>query len=337
MIRRVVPLALAVFAAAVAFAGAAAPEGPRLAIVAQKYGQEVITMGPLGEDPLQIVDPNHAGNGSLPSWSADGSRLAFAAEVYPDDNAVLGVVDADGGNLRIYPRIRLELGDPVMAPDGRSVAFARVRVLRVGSGKRTVLRISAAIWSFDLEKGATRRLTPWGEFLVPSSYSPDGSTLAASGFDLFDFRRFRAVAIDLRSGRTSLLARNATHPMYAPDGSSFAFVRWKPWQPSGAKEEASAVGELRVGRVGAPIGSRSLVRMRGLLGFPSWDPSGQRLAFVNLRDENPGDRGLEEGNRVMTINADGTCLTKVFSNPDMSLYGAAWQPGIGREAGPVSC
>jgi len=231
MIRRVILLALAVFAVVAAFAGAATPEGPRLAIVAQKYGQEVTTIGPLGEDPLQIVDPEHAGSGSLPSWSADGSRLAFTADVYPDDDPVLGVVDADGGNLRIYPRIRLELGDPVMAPDGRSAAFTRIRILRYGPGKRTI-SFRTSIWSFDFKEGATRRLTRWrGEFLMPSSYSPDGSTLAASGFD---FRRFRAVAIDLRSGRTSLLARNATEPMYAPDGSSFAFVRWKPWHPRGA-------------------------------------------------------------------------------------------------------
>jgi Tol biopolymer transport system component len=169
---------------------------------------------------------------------------------------------------------------------------------------------------------------------MPSSYSSDSSTLAASGYD---FRRFRAVAIDLRHGHTSLLARNATEPMYSPDGSSFAFVRWKPWDPRGAKEKASLVSELRVGRVGAPGGSRLLLRMRGRLTWPSWDPSGQRLAFVNSLDEHPGDGGLEEGNRVMAINADGTCLTKVFSNPDMTLYGAAWQRGIGREAGPISC
>ena len=332
MIRRVVLLALAVLAVAGVFARAASPEGPRLAIVAQKYGQEVITAGPLGEDPLQIVDSKHAGSGSLPSWSADGSRLAFTADVYPDDDPVLGVVDADGSNLRIYPRIRLELGDAVMAADGRSAAFARVRIRRIG--KRTYT-LTTSIWSFDFEEGETRRLTRWqGEFLVPSSFSPDGSTLAATGFDL---RRFRAVAIDLRSERTSLLARNAAEPMYSPDGSSFAFVRWKPRQPRGAKEEASLVGELRVGRVGVPIGSRLLLRMRGRLGFPSWDPSGQRLAFVNSRDEDPGDHGLEEGNRVMTINADGTCLTKVFSNPDMTLFGAAWQPGLGREAGPIVC
>lgn len=334
MIRRVILLAFAVFAAAAAFAGAAAPEGPRLAIVAQEYGKEVITIGPLGEDPRQIVDPDHVGPGARLSWSADGSRLAFTADVYSDDDPVLGVVDADGGHLRIYPRTPLELGDPVMAPDGRSVAFARARILRTGPGKRAYV-FKTSIWSFDLQRGATRRLTRWrAEYLIPSSYSPDGSTLAATAFD---GRRFRAAAIHLSSGRTSLLARNAAEPVYAPDGSSFAFVRRKPWDPSGVKEEASSVGELRVGRVGAPVGSRSLLRLRGLLGLPSWDPSGQRLAFMHSQVDDSGDRGPEAGNRVMAINVDGSCLTKVFSDPDSTLYGAAWQPGIGRETGPISC
>ncbi|MFL5873059.1 MAG: hypothetical protein ACJ75T_06245 [Solirubrobacterales bacterium] len=323
---------LALFAITATSASAVAPAGPRLAIVAQKYGQEVITAGPLGEDPLQIVDPDNSGSGSRPSWSSDGSRLAFTANVYPDDDPVLGVVDADGSNLRIYPRIPLDLGDAVMAPDGSSAAFARVQVRR--TGKRTIT-VRSAIWSLDFEKGTTRRLTPWeGEFLIPSSYAPDGSTLAASGWD---FSRFRAVAVDLGTGRISLLARNATEPIYSPDGSTFAFVRRRPWVPRKGKEKASSMGELRVGRVGSSAGSSLLVRMRGPLASPSWDPSGQRLAFVNFRDVDPGDHGLEEGNRVMAINPDGTCLTKVFSDPDYTLYGAAWQPGPGREAGPISC
>jgi Tol biopolymer transport system component len=313
-------------------AGAAAPEGPRLAIVVQKYGQEVITMGPLGEDPRQIVDPDTAGADAPPSWSADGSRMAFSANVYPDDDPVLGVVDADGSHPRIYPRIPLELGDAVMAPDGSSAAFARVQVRR--TGKRTIT-VRSSIWSLDFEKGTMRRLTRWGgEFLTPNSYAPDGSTLAATGWD---FRRFRAVAIDVGTGRTSLLARNGAEPIYSPDGSSFAFVRLRPWLPRKGEERASSLGELRVGRVGSSAGSRLLARMRGPLASPSWDPSGQRLAFVSFRDVDPGDHGLEEGNRVMAMNADGTCLTKVFSDPDMSIYGVAWQPGSGREAGPISC
>jgi hypothetical protein len=39
----------------------------------------------------------------------------------------------------------------------------------------------------------------------------------------------------------------------------------------------------------------------------------------------------------MAINADGTCLTRIFTDPAMTLSGTAWQPGVGREAGPISC
>jgi hypothetical protein len=39
----------------------------------------------------------------------------------------------------------------------------------------------------------------------------------------------------------------------------------------------------------------------------------------------------------MAINADGTCLTQVLSDPETTLFGSTWQPGVGRAAGPISC
>src|SRR5690349_6710325 len=113
-------LTLALLVVASASANAAAPEGPRLAILVQKYGQEMLMTGPLGEHPQQLIDSKKAVSGGPPSWSADGSRLAFAAHVPEDDDPVLGVADADGAHLRIYPDVPLELGDAVMAPDGSS-------------------------------------------------------------------------------------------------------------------------------------------------------------------------------------------------------------------------
>jgi Tol biopolymer transport system component len=324
-----------VLAASAAFAAAASPEGPRLAVIAWGLGREVISIGSLGKGPVQVVNSKNVGPSTGLTWSAAGDRLAFPAEVYPDDDPVLGVVDADGGNLRIYPRIRLELTGPVMAPDGRSAAFARVQVRRVGSGKEKTYFIRTAIWSFDFQSEVARPVTRWrDEYLLPSSYLPDGSTLAATGYGS---QGVRALSIDLGTGHTSLLAHNAAEPVYAPDGSSFAFVRRRPWLPRGAQEEAASVAEVRVGRVAAPIGSISLLRMRGLLSAPSWDPSGRRLAIVHSRADQRGVRGFEKGDAVLAINADGTCRTKVFSDPRLTLYSAAWQPGLGREAGPIAC
>jgi len=39
----------------------------------------------------------------------------------------------------------------------------------------------------------------------------------------------------------------------------------------------------------------------------------------------------------MEINADGSCLTRVFSEPGIVVSGPAWQPGLGRGAGPILC
>jgi hypothetical protein len=74
-----------------------------------------------------------------------------------------------------------------------------------------------------------------------------------------------------------------------------------------------------------------------LLAWPSWDPSGQRLAFTRTRVVENGYTEPKKGDALMAINADGTCLKRVYSDPETTLYGAAWQPGPGREAGPISC
>lgn len=320
---------------------ASVAEGPRLAISALKsgYGSLLITADPLGKVMRGLTDPDSMSVGERASWSADGSLLAFAAQPYSTGTRVVGVVGVDGSGLRTYSLAALNAGDPIMAPDGRSVAFARVRIVKVLPGRESYL-LKASIWSLDLEDGSVRRLTRWrvGVYLIPSSYSPDGSTLAATSYGSRGNRGVRAVAVDLRSDRTSLLAREAMEPAFSPDGTSFAFVRWKTWRLSGVDKPVPTIDELRIGRVGV-AGSQLVLRRRSLsyMAWPGWDPSGRRLTFTLSRADEPGDRSPEEGNRVMAINDDGTCLTEVFSNPDLTLYGAAWQPGPRREAGPIIC
>lgn len=44
-----------------------------------------------------------------------------------------------------------------------------------------------------------------------------------------------------------------------------------------------------------------------------------------------------KGDALMAINADGTCLKRVYTDRETTLYAATWQPGPGREAGPILC
>ncbi len=228
-------------------------------------------------------------------------------------------------------------GDLVVAPDGGSVAFARFEVVR-GQFQRPAadsrVVIKTGIWSVGVEDGSLSQLTPWriDTFIEPSSYSPDGSTLAAT---VYDRRGVRGVAIDLRTGVQSLLVRNASEPIYSPDGERLAFSRIRS-RETAPTETPRLSSELLVARANGG-GAKRLLRRRGLLGSPSWDPSGERLAFTRFPPRRPGQLMPEPGNSVMAINRDGTCLTKVFSDSERILYGVAWQLGPGREAGRISC
>ena len=352
MNRRVALLVLAALLAVFAPpAHAALLAGPRLTLSALKTGSggehggsKVITIGPLGESPQSLLVGGDLFGDAL-SWSADGRRLAFdvsgvkstASGRFGTGWPVVGTATVEGGKTRLFPRAFLNAGDPVISPDGRTVAFQRLKVVKVLPDGEDDYLLKSSIWLLDVKSGGVRQLTRWRleRFLEPISFSLDGSSLIAT---LDDRRGRRIVAVDLHSHRTRPLAvldGDAAEPTYSPDGSRLAYVRLQYLHDPNSL--SLPVSELVVADADGG-GARSVLRGKGYITSPSWDPSGSRLAFVR----NPPDEGVEElelepGNKAMEINADGTCLTRVFNDPQMALRYTAWQPGIGREAGPISC
>jgi Tol biopolymer transport system component len=350
--------ALALVAADGAVAGAVGPPGPRLAlIVSQPYpntGSEVATVDAGGESPLKLsggpgskaVGPI---NGARPSWSADGSVLAFVG-VAGAASAAIYVVNADGTHLhlvRASRRIIFE-GDPVLAPDGRSVAVMRLDVIsghfeRPGPGAVRAsqdggVKVRTAIWSLDVDGKGMHPLTRWrrDRALFPSSYSPDGSALAATRVIFRGDARTQAVSIDLvHGGRAAVLAENAGDPTYAPDGSVVAVRHHTVKEKGPLEEERLLSSDLLVGAPGSTMAK--VLTVRGGLDWPSWDPSSQRIAFTTLRDSGGGVPGLLPSNSIEVVNADGTCPSTLLSLKRGSFSGAAWQPGLERGAGRLAC
>jgi Tol biopolymer transport system component len=294
---------------------AAAPEGPQITVLADAEGRrDIVTMGLDGESPQAMIE--EAG-WSRPSWSADGSLLAFGG--YGERSGeVVAVAETNNPRIHFFRRASLEGGNPVMAPDGHTVAYP----------------YKSSIWLLDVRSGSVRRAAAVQAAFEPSSFSPDGSKLA--GTDL-GWPGGSAVTVDLRTGHVSLLAREASEPVYSPDGSEVAFIRWKNWRSSGVDDGSPPIDELRVTRVGTFPRSRLLRRSRKLLAWPSWDPSGRRIAFIRTRVHENGYYDPAKGDALMAINADGTCLKRVYTDRETTLYSATWRPGPGREAGPISC
>lgn len=323
-------------------AHAAAPAGPRLALVklgVEPLRLELITVDRTGAQPLRL-----AGGGrrapTLPhylsplAWAPDGSQVVFSAIVGrrdgDDARLRLFMVGADGSGLRPLASTAGAYG-PVFSPDGRTIAFTRSvqRVSVTERGRRTIRRRfeAAAIWLLDLSSGTRHRLTPWRNGLehFASSFSPDGTTLLATRHDDRRTDEAEPVALRLDNGASTRLLVDGGFPVYSPDGSAIALVREGP-------DEATDLYVLDAG------GLRRLTRSPGRLElFPSWDPSGQRLAYVRFSGGNSEAASFGIGDALMQVNADGTCPTKTLSAPGTGFYVPAWQPGPGREAGRIDC
>jgi Tol biopolymer transport system component len=278
-----------------------------------------------------------------PHWSADGSLLVFAGS--SGKTRQIYVVDADGGGLRPIPGTTNGT-EPVLSPDGHTVAFTRTRFrshIDIEDPLHTRFYSSATTWIGDLDGGRPRRLTVWGNGLESSagSFSPDGGVLALTVRD----NRLEGPRVVLAplDGRPSVeLLQLAAEPSFSPDGSRVAFVGYGDRDIVHAEENHDyAAGEIyTVGADGK--GLKRLTHSKGVLeSAPSWDPSGQRLAFVKARGSTGFvadlDRLFPFGNAIAEVNADGSCPTEILSLRRVALYGAAWQPGPGREAGPISC
>lgn len=327
-IRRLVGRALGaaalVLLLAAGTASAAAPAGPRLAVIKHTWNPSratLLTVDPHGRAPVRLAggQEKYGPVDSLLvaplSWRPDGAEVAYTGEFS------FFLAGVDGSGARRVNAASAEV--PVFAPDGHTVAFRRFR------------EGGEAIWTIDLASGEQRQLTPSrrGLYYFASSFSPDGTTLLATRFDRDRSRGQEPVALNLSTGGVTRLLGDGYGPVYSPDGSKIALLREVGKPQSGGEEGGSwratdlfvlhpASGSLR--RLTRTPSKEEL--------FPSWDPSGERIVFTRFRGSH-----YEWANSIVQINADGTCETEVLARKRTVFYGAAWQPGPGREAGRIDC
>lgn len=352
--RRLLALASLFVALGVGWAVAAEP-GPRLAVVKLKTSErtELFTTDALGGSKSVLLAASASEVPAVypfsgPSWSPDGTRLAFTALIgqrsdlfTSSPHTMLGLIGADGGRAEPIPSTDGGYG-AVFSPDGGSIAYARDLRRRRPSGRGFFE--SSSIWLVDLASGKSRQLTPWrdGLFQIPSSFSPDGAQL---GFTRIRGGKERdAMAMELNGSAATVLARNALEPVFSPDGGKVAFLRGPVKKivrrVKGKKHSSVSVRALLSDIfVSSATGLRRITHTERTPEItPRWDPSGQRIAYTLWR---PLESDLSDlfgfGDAVMQVNADGTCPTRILSERRSVHYAATWQPGPGREAGPIAC
>ena len=181
-----------------------------------------------------------------PSYSPNGRRLVF------DAGRQIGLIRADGGGLRLLPRVTTNDGDPAFSPDGRRIVFTGVNdrggtdvfVHRLGSQftRAIVQDAGEPVWSSRNEiayvrdgnvyvsnpRGGQRR---WVTSGVSPDWSPGGGRIAVvrpSPNLTFEGRQGRMFTIGARGrGLRAVFpaVRDALTPVWSPNGRWLAFAR----------------------------------------------------------------------------------------------------------------
>lgn len=317
-----------------AAADAALPEGPRLAYVREGLAipaiEELLSSDQTGERWERLAIASFPSGGFVDlSWSWDGTKLAFSGAF-------------DGGIYVLpttarFPRFvrGTELGlSPAFSPDGKAIAFARLRIRKHADGPPT---LQSSIWLVVAAGGNARRLTPWRDrfLLVPSAFSPDGSSLLAEGEPLGSEPEI--VSLSLAGGPLSLVVRNGLKPAYSPDGSHVAFVRHTHRRVAPGPEGIATGGDLFVAASdGSGIRQLTFSPARREES-PGWDPSGERLVYTQFPSKRTPEALLGTGSSIMEINPDGTCRQRLLFTYGLSYREATWRPGPGRGLGRIQC
>ena len=254
---------------------------------------EIVVSNLDGSEPVRLTD--NPGIDQAPTWSPDGSHIAFVSSPYTDRETRLYTMAADGSDVRgIAPELEVALDAPLWSPDGRWIAFVAIR-------EQEYLR------DIFVVRPDGSDLTRISEALGGPSWSPDGEHIA------FTKR--------LEDGSTGL-------HLAAADGSNLRLltvmedsefhwdysISWSPvWSPTGAEILVSCRTVCIVSATDGSLIGQAPIHLHGG-DIPAWSPDGSRVAVLMGRQAE-----IPNGSIVLyTMASDGTDM-RVLVRGGLSL------------------
>ena len=276
--------------------------------IAFASGGDIWTVNPDGTGATNLTN-SPADHDTDPSWSPDGTKIAFASDhdadrpcsgnpLGPPCNYEIYVMNADGsGRSRITHSFETDT-HPRFSPDGTKIAYSGFRGCFT-----TDYYCYQQVRITDLNGNGTTFDTGLPDYFGFTEYdagwSPDGSRLAFIHLDndVLTIYTANPDGSGVQPFRDQVLTEAS--PDWSPDGTKLLFGAYVGTYP---QIEDSLVSE-NIDRTGL----KKLAP--GALGV--WSPDGTKIAFTIIGA--PGS--------VMVANADGTGATKVADG-----YGPSWQP-----------
>ena len=228
---------------------------------------------------------------SSPSWSPDGTKIAFNSDK-DEQNSDIYIMNVDGSNPTRLTDNPADDGDPSWSPDGDRVVF---HSNRDGNWE---------VYTMNADGSDQARLTNEPANDLGPSWSPDGTRI------LFGSNRdgnWEIYTMNVDGSNQTRLTENTTDvgaPSWSPDGTKIAFTSDRDGNP-----EVYVMNEDGSDQIRLTFNSDRDQR-------PSWSPDGQKIAFASNRDGNW---------EIYTMNADGSDQTRLTNEPARDRW-ACWSP-----------
>ena len=291
----------------------------RIAFVSDRdRNAEIYLMDDDGKNQRNLT--NHPDWDASPSWSPDGTRIAFISD--RDGHVRKGgvwttfeiyVMDADGGNQQNLTNDPKADSSPSWSPDGKRIAFMsdRDRLLDIHGFP------TSEIYVMDADGENPQNLTNNRHDDSSPSWSPDGKRIVfmsyRDGHFIGDFEEITSeiYVMDADGGNQQRLTENRKNdelPSWSPDGTRIVFS-------SDRKGDFVNYEIYVMDDDGGNL--QRLTENRKNDWSPSWSPDGKRIAFSSDR------KGDWENYEIYVMDTDGGNQQKLTNHPRNDI-GPAW-------------
>lgn len=240
------------------------------------FDRELFVVDGDGSSPVRI------GSGEIqgPSWSPDGTRLAYTDDTGSGASVFVALSDGSA-RLRVTPKDMVS-AHPAWSPDGSKIAFSMYRGSDTGS----------EIYVMNSDASNLIRLTDNDVHDAHPSWSPDGRI----AFTRRTLEGVRIFVMDADGSNQTMITAglNGDHgdPEWSPDGNRIVFVAFEV--ANGNRYDDIYL----IDPDGSNLVALTNTASAKVAYAPTWAPDGTRLLFHG------GGFGGSGG--IMALNADGT-------------------------------
>lgn len=240
------------------------PDGKQMLIQANVNGISTVVKVDIGEDnkgsnAVQLT-ADAKGDSVLPTWSPDGSMIAFQSKREGGDYQVF-VMDKDGNNKKRLSDGKGYAGQPEWSPDGQSIVY-------VAGDQQT--GSTHDLFVVPVEGGTAKKITPGGKDLSTPRWSPDGKSIIY--LDNAGDRNNTVMIMNPDGTNAKELVNQGFNKgvSFSPDGSKVLYYSVAP--PNG-----SDVFILPV----AGGATSNITHLSAEDYDPTWSPDGKQLAWAS--------------------------------------------------------